>query len=63
MDEDEYQTFEPVDALKAGTFGFLLGGGVGLGMAAIQNALAKENLGFFGAFRRGSLFIGGLGVS
>lgn len=53
--------FKPSDALKAGILGGALGGGIGLTTAATMGALAKENIGVFGALYRGGLLVSGLG--
>lgn len=47
-----YETYEPQDAIgKAIKNGAMLGG-AGLFLAAVQNTVAKENVGMFGIFSR-----------
>ncbi|KAJ2901818.1 hypothetical protein MKZ38_001356 [Zalerion maritima] len=54
---------EPVDAIKLGSYGALFGGGCGLFAAAVQNALAKHNVGAWGVFTRSGLLITGVGAT
>jgi len=49
-DDDHYQ---PKDAISNGIKGALITGGAGLFMAAVQNSLAKQNVGAWGVFTRG----------
>ncbi|KAK0611487.1 hypothetical protein B0T14DRAFT_500576 [Immersiella caudata] len=48
-DNDHYK---PKDAISNGIKGALVSGGAGLFMAAIQNSLAKTNIGAWGVFTR-----------
>ncbi|OTA55141.1 hypothetical protein K449DRAFT_337940 [Hypoxylon sp. EC38] len=48
----EEQPFHQHDALKSGIKGALLGGGAGLITSAVQNSLAKRNVGAWGVFSR-----------
>ncbi|KAI1497291.1 NADH-ubiquinone oxidoreductase-like protein [Biscogniauxia marginata] len=48
----EEHPFHQKDALKSGINGALIGGGVGLFASAIQNSLAKRNIGPWGVFTR-----------
>ncbi|KAI2627679.1 NADH-ubiquinone oxidoreductase 213 kDa subunit [Hypoxylon sp. NC1633] len=45
-------TFHQRDALKSGATGFMVGGAAGLIASAIQNSLAKTNVGPWGVFTR-----------
>ena len=45
--------YHPVDAVSGGVKGALATGGIGLFTAAIQNSLAKQNVGAWGVFTRG----------
>ncbi|KAK0649374.1 hypothetical protein B0T16DRAFT_326287 [Cercophora newfieldiana] len=49
-DDDHYK---PKDAISNSIKGALITGGAGLFMAAIQNSLAKQNVGAWGVFTRG----------
>ncbi|KAI8953304.1 hypothetical protein F4801DRAFT_576757 [Xylaria longipes] len=48
----EERLFHPKDAVKSGIQGVLVGGGAGLFLSAIQNSLAKQNVGVWGVFTR-----------
>ncbi|GAP85169.1 putative NADH:ubiquinone oxidoreductase subunit [Rosellinia necatrix] len=48
----EEKLFHQRDALKAGAQGALVGGGAGLVLSAVQNSLAKQNVGAWGVFTR-----------
>jgi len=45
--------YHPRDAIADGVKGTLISGGAGLFMAAVQNSLAKQNVGAWGVFTRG----------
>lgn len=45
--------YHPVDAVSGGVKGAMVTGGFGLFTAAIQNSLAKQNVGAWGVFTRG----------
>ncbi|KAK1753060.1 hypothetical protein QBC47DRAFT_305114 [Echria macrotheca] len=49
-DDDHYH---PKDAVSSGIMGASVAGGAGLLFAAIQNSLAKQNVGAWGVFTRG----------
>ncbi|XXH01405.1 p48 polypeptide of DNA primase [Hypoxylon texense] len=48
----EEHPFHQHDAIKSGIKGSLVGGGAGLITSAVQNSLAKRNVGAFGVFTR-----------
>ncbi|KAI0965560.1 hypothetical protein F4678DRAFT_476556 [Xylaria arbuscula] len=48
----EEQPFHQKDAVKSGLQGALVGGGAGLLLSAVQNSLAKQNVGAWGVFTR-----------
>ncbi|KAI4858616.1 NADH-ubiquinone oxidoreductase 213 kDa subunit [Hypoxylon rubiginosum] len=48
----EEHHFHQHDAIKSGIKGSLVGGGAGLITSAVQNSLAKRNVGAFGVFTR-----------
>ncbi|KIX01529.1 uncharacterized protein Z518_09255 [Rhinocladiella mackenziei CBS 650.93] len=58
MAEREETTYQPQDALAASTRAALLTGAAGLFLAAVQNTVAKENIGAFGVFSRFGRTIG-----
>lgn len=45
-------TFEPQDAIGKATKNAAMLGGAGLFLAAVQNTVAKENVGMFGIFSK-----------
>ncbi|KAI0845032.1 hypothetical protein F5Y00DRAFT_265998 [Daldinia vernicosa] len=49
---EEHHHFHPHDAIKSGIKGALVGGGAGLITSAVQNSLAKRNVGVWGVFSR-----------
>ncbi|KAI0438656.1 hypothetical protein F4803DRAFT_565127 [Xylaria telfairii] len=48
----EEKPFHPKDAVKSGIQGALVGGGTGFAFSALQNSLAKQNVGVWGVFTR-----------
>ncbi|KAI8964213.1 hypothetical protein F5Y11DRAFT_113169 [Daldinia sp. FL1419] len=52
MANSEEHHFHQHDAIKSGIKGALLGGGAGLITSAVQNSLAKRNVGVWGIFSR-----------
>ncbi|OTB01976.1 hypothetical protein M426DRAFT_265272 [Hypoxylon sp. CI-4A] len=52
VNQPEEHHFHQHDSLKSGIKGALLGGGAGLITSAIQNSLAKRNVGAWGVFSR-----------
>ncbi|KAI0205976.1 hypothetical protein F4808DRAFT_408494 [Astrocystis sublimbata] len=48
----EDRPFHPKDAVKSAIQGGLVGGGAGLLLSAMQNSLAKQNVGAWGVFSR-----------
>ncbi|KAI1812438.1 hypothetical protein GGS20DRAFT_587495 [Poronia punctata] len=48
----EEHAYHQKDAVMAGIQGAMIGGGAGLLMSAVQNSLAKHNVGAFGVFTR-----------
>ncbi|KAI0432424.1 hypothetical protein F5Y09DRAFT_329634 [Xylaria sp. FL1042] len=49
---EERPPFQQKDAVKSGLQGALVGGGAGLLLSAVQNSLAKQNVGAWGVFTR-----------
>ncbi|KAI1139239.1 hypothetical protein F5Y05DRAFT_342374 [Hypoxylon sp. FL0543] len=54
----EEQPFHQHDALKSGINGALIGGVAGLTVSAVQNSLAKRNIGAWGVFSRTGSTVG-----
>jgi len=52
------EVYEPRDALGAATRAATMTGGAGLLLAAVQNTIAKENIGAIGVFSRFGSTIG-----
>ncbi|KAJ8121749.1 hypothetical protein ONZ43_g1876 [Nemania bipapillata] len=48
----EEKPFHQRDAIKSGIQGAMVGGGAGLLLSAVQNSLAKQNVGAWGVFTR-----------
>jgi hypothetical protein len=48
----EERPFHQKDAVKSGIQGAMVGGGAGLLISAVQNSLAKQNVGAWGVFTR-----------
>ena len=50
--QQQFKPFERKDAIGQGVKGTLIVGGVGAMLSAVQNSLAKENVGAFGVITR-----------